>query len=61
MIEFLLDTRPPSMEIQGDLICIYGSREPWNESRIKERLQWLGRFVQHWPEHLLEEPERKEA
>jgi hypothetical protein len=61
MIEFLLDTRPPSMEIQGDLICIYGSRELWNESRIKERLQWLGRFVQHWPEHLLEEAERKET
>lgn len=61
MMEFLLDTKPPSMEIQGDLICIYGSPDLWDESRFKERLQWLGRFVQHWPEHLLDDLERKEA
>ena len=60
MMTFMIDSRPPSMEIQGDLICIHGAGELWDESRFKERLQWLGRFVQHWPEHLLDDLQRKE-
>ena len=53
LMTFMLETDPPSIEIEGDRICIFGSR-PWGNSEFRARLDWMGRFLERWPPHLME-------
>lgn len=60
MLTFLLENEPPSIEIEGDVVCIFGHR-PWSNEEFRSALDWMGRFMGHWPAHLIEQHRRPSA
>ena len=53
MIEFLIETRPPLVDMeQGDL-CISDDDRTWEPERFRSQLDWIIGFYGRWPRHLL--------
>ena len=48
------------IEIEGDVVCIFGHR-PWSNEEFRSALDWMGRFMGHWPAHLIEQHRRPSA
>lgn len=52
MMEFLLASAPPALEVDGGLICLSNGKGRWEPAEFRARLAWLGSFLEHWPRHL---------
>ncbi len=54
MMEFLLSSDGPEVEIRDGRCCI-ASAAYWPATVFRARLAWLERFIKLWPSYLLEE------
>lgn len=50
MIEWLLDTECPAIELEGDWMCI-ADKTRWAPEEYKRKVALAGAFMDHWPEH----------
>lgn len=61
MMEFLLAAGRPTIDIEGGAcLSVHGTRR-WPASEFSQRLSWLERFFELWPEHVMVELESRAA
>lgn len=53
MMEFLLATRPIMFEIDRFHLCISNGGGRWSPEQFKDRIVWVGSFLDRWPRHLV--------
>lgn len=52
MMQFLLDTNPPAIDIEHGRCLVMDGKRRWRPDEFHPRLQWCRRFFEAWPEHL---------
>lgn len=52
MMEFLLASTPPTIDMEHGRICIVDGTRRWKPVEFRGRLGWLRSFVDLWPDHL---------
>lgn len=52
MIEFLLGSDPPSIEIDQGVCLILRASGRWRPQQFRHELGWLAAFFEHWPDHV---------
>jgi hypothetical protein len=53
MMEFLLSTDTPVIDIRDGLCCLHdGTTRVWGASEFKQRLWWARQFLDSWPAYL---------
>jgi hypothetical protein len=52
MMEFLLASDPPTIDMEHGRVCIVDGTRRWKPEEFKRRLHWLRQFMTHWPEHV---------
>lgn len=52
MMEFLLASAPPALELDGGLVCLSTGKGRWEPAEFRSRLMWFGSFLERWPRHL---------
>lgn len=55
MMEFLLRTRPPLVEIERGRILVTDGKRRWDGPGFARHLRWVENFLDHWPRHLVEQ------
>jgi len=55
MMEFLLTTRPPCVDIENGRCCLSDGEQRWGPIEFRVKLAWLERFYSYWPQHLTED------
>jgi hypothetical protein len=58
MMEFLLAERPPMLEIEHGALCVADGSRRWDPAQFAARMDFVVRFCEHWPRHLVKELER---
>ena len=53
MMQFLLDTRPPMVQVNGRHLCLAGGADTWTPEEFGQRLSWVERFLARWPRQLV--------
>lgn len=53
MMEFLMATSPPAFELDGHLICVSDGKARWQAEDLQRWFDWLGGFLEHWPNHVV--------
>ncbi len=57
MMEFLLATRPPGLDMErGRILLTDGSRR-WEPAQFERNIQWLQEYLERWPRHLIDQLE----
>jgi hypothetical protein len=52
MMEYLLASNPPVVDIEGGRCCIVDGTRRWSPEEFRSRLAWLTEFFGRWPTHL---------
>lgn len=52
MMEFLLGSAPPSIDIEQGRCLLYRSTRCWTPQRFRDELRWLTEFFSRWPDHV---------
>jgi len=52
MMEYLLDTPAPAVDIENGRCCVTDGRSKWKPEEFKPMLNWLVEFFDHWPDHV---------
>ncbi len=52
MMEFLLQSSPPAVDIERDRCCLCDGRYCWEPHKFKAMVQWIEQFFELWPEHV---------
>lgn len=52
MMEFLMQSDAPTVDIEAGYTCITDGTTRWEPGQFRERLAWIERFFSLWPEHL---------
>jgi hypothetical protein len=52
MMEFLLATRPPAIDIERNRCSISDGSSLWRPQQFREHMRWVVRFFGLWPEHV---------
>ena len=55
MMEFLLQTSPPMIDVEGGALCLSGGRRRWEPDRFEGAIDMVRRFCELWPRHLVKE------
>ncbi len=55
MMEFLLHTTPPMLEISRGILCLSDGKRTWTPAQYKNQISWLIQFFEHWPRHVVDE------
>lgn len=58
MMEFLLETRPPLIDLEHGRVCLTTGNRRWSIEEFKHELVWLEGFFARWPEHLVRSLEK---
>jgi hypothetical protein len=58
MMEFLLAERPPTLDLEGGALCISDGQRRWQPAEFRRQVDFLRRFCELWPRHLLKDLER---
>ncbi|MCA9303679.1 MAG: hypothetical protein KC996_06125 [Phycisphaerales bacterium] len=58
MMEFMLQTRPGLVDMENSRICLSGGYSTWPASQFAQTLDWLQRFIDHWPAFVFKDLER---
>jgi hypothetical protein len=53
MMEMLLATKPPMIDIELGALCFSDGSRRWEPSEFERKLAYMGRFAELWPRHLL--------
>ncbi len=54
MMEFLLESSPPTLDIEDRGCCLSDGRSRWTPGEFQAILQWAQRFFRLWPDHLID-------
>jgi hypothetical protein len=52
MMEFLLESNPPTVDIEHARICLCDGSRQWTADEFKSQLRWVREFFDHWPDHV---------
>lgn len=52
MMEFLLATRPPPVEVEQGCCCVSDASRTWSPEQFAVNVRWAGEFFAQWPEYL---------
>ncbi len=52
MMEFLLSSNPPAIDIERGRCCITDGASRWSAPQFRGNLDWLKEFFDRWPDHL---------
>lgn len=52
MMEFLLASQPPVIDIEQGRCCITDGRTKWQPQEFRSMLEWAREFFDRWPDHL---------
>ena len=52
IMEYVLETDPPALELDGGLLCISDGRNRWKPEEFQGKIDWVGGFFERWPRHL---------
>jgi hypothetical protein len=52
MMEFLLGEDSPTVEIERGWCCLTAG-STWSPAEFEQRVNWVGKFFEHWPTHLV--------
>jgi hypothetical protein len=55
MIEFLLQTTPPRLELRNGVCLLYEQGSHWSADEFRKQLAWAHQFLDLWPVKLLAE------
>ena len=61
MMEFLLHSGSPMVDIEHGACLISDGSSRWPAAKFKSALEWLGDFFQHWPRHVVDDLRRYAA
>jgi hypothetical protein len=61
MMEFLLESDPPVIEIDGGTCCLNDRGATWTPEEFRELLEWIGEFFALWPRHITTQLERERS
>ena len=53
MMEFLLESRPPTVDIEIGRCCISDGQTRWSPDEFLNQIEWANRFFQQWPAHVV--------
>lgn len=59
MMEFLLASGKPSIDIEHGRCCISDGRSRWTPEGFRNQLSWIAHFFDHWPDHLTSDLEAR--
>lgn len=59
MMEFLLATQPPCVDIERGRCCISDGTRCWEPEQFRATITWLQQFYGQWPEHVAKELQPK--
>lgn len=54
MMEFLLATRPPGIDMEQSTILLTDGRRRWKPQQFESQLQWARTYLEHWPRHVVD-------
>jgi len=54
MIEFLMESDSPMIDVEAGKCCLTDGRRKWSPDEFRNWLDWAGRFFALWPKHLVE-------
>lgn len=57
MMEFMLQTRPGLIDLENNRICISGGYRTWPATQFPQTLDWIKRFLEHWPSFVIKDLE----
>lgn len=57
MMEFLLETQPPAIDLERGRCCLSDGSSRWDAPQFRQKLDWWQRFFQLWPRHVIRELE----
>lgn len=57
MMEFLLKTQPPAIDLEDGRCCLSDGSQRWNAAKFRQMLDWSQHFFQLWPRHVIRELE----
>lgn len=52
MMEFLLATRPPPVEVEQGCCCVSDASRTWSPEQFAVNIRWASEFFARWPEYL---------
>ena len=55
MMQFLLDERPPMLDIEDGSLCLGGEKKRWATGEFANKLDFLRKFCDLWPRHLVKD------
>jgi hypothetical protein len=55
MMEFLMETKPPAIDIENSRACMSDGTRRWEPHEFKAMLGWTQAFFEHWPEYVVKE------
>jgi hypothetical protein len=58
MMEFLLASDPPTIDIERGQCCITDGARRWEPAQFQAAMGWLGEFFDRWPDHVTASLER---
>jgi hypothetical protein len=53
-MDFLMQSRPPMIEIRGGWMCLTNGSRRWKPAEFIARVAWAEKFLALWPEYLFE-------
>lgn len=59
MMEFLMTTRPPLVDMEQGRILLADGRTRWSPQQFETQLQWALSFLDHWPRHVVDALRRR--
>jgi hypothetical protein len=61
MMEFLMQTNPPAVDIEHGRCCMSDGSKRWEPAQFRAMLRWIEKFFHHWPGHVTQELDRRIA
>jgi hypothetical protein len=58
MMEFLLATKPPCVDIERGRCCISDGTRCWEPEQFRATINWVQQFYDQWPDHIVKELNR---
>jgi hypothetical protein len=55
MMEFLMATRPPVIDIEHGRCCLSDGSTRWTPGQFRQQIDWIHRFFDLWPRHVTDE------
>jgi hypothetical protein len=52
MMEFLMATNPPTIDIENGRLCVSDGRTRWSPEQFRGHIEWVKQFFEHWPAHV---------